>query len=79
MINYEYFLERICGKVEYFFISVLLGGNNVWLLVFLMWLFIYGGLVFMGSDLVIGIDNDWVVIGFYEFIILCVVIYCYLL
>lgn len=33
----------------------------------------------MGSDLVIGIDNGWVIIGFYEFIILCVVIYCYLL
>lgn len=65
--------------MECFFISVLLGGNNVWLLVFLMWLFIYGGLVFMGSDLVIGIDNDWVVIGFYEFIMLYVVIYCYLL
>lgn len=65
--------------MECFFISVLLGGNNVWLLVFLMWLFIYGGLVFMGSDLVIGIDNGWVVIGFYEFIILYVVIYCYLL
>lgn len=65
--------------MECFFISVLLGGNNVWLLVFLMWLFIYGGLVFMGSDLVIGIDNGWVIIGFYEFIILYVVIYCYLL